>query len=192
MTDNPAEPLDFMLARRSTPARLLGGPVPDRITLTRILTAAARTPDHGKLVPWRFIVLERAALDRLAALAGKRAGEQGLDADKAQKGVAQFAQSPLCVAVVQVPRPTVKVPMSEQTYSAGAACYGLLIAALAGGYAANWLTGWPAYDRDFLREGLGIAADETLVGFVHVGTTTDVTAPDRPRPALSDIVSWMA
>ncbi|ADO41417.1 nitroreductase family protein [Ketogulonicigenium vulgare] len=180
--------LEFLLQRRSHPARLLSLPVPDADQLQTILTAAARTPDHGKLEPFRFILLRRGALDRLAALAGARGAALGKEEGPLLKAVTQFSQSPFAIAVVQVPRPTDKVPAIEQTYTAGAVALALLNAAMASGFAANWLTGWTAYDPTFLAEGLGLQLGESLVGFVHIGTSTS-TPPERPRPDLAQIVS---
>jgi nitroreductase len=185
---NPAA-LDFLSTRRSRPAKTLVLPAPDRAALIPILTAALRVPDHGKLEPWRLIVLERAALDRLAALAGDRAAARGMDADQAAKGIGQFAASPLCVAVIESPVDQPKIPLIEQTYSAGCVALGLVNAALAAGWGACWLTGWPAYDDGFLTDGLGLRAGERLTGFVHIGTET-AHPPERPRPDLSARVTW--
>jgi nitroreductase len=114
--------MEFLLTRRSRPAKTLRAPAPDRAALMPMLTAAARVPDHGKLEPWRFVVLERAALDRMAAEAARHAKATGMSDDSAAKGIAQFAESPLAVAVIRVPRDTVKVPEIEQILSAGAVC----------------------------------------------------------------------
>ena len=181
--------MDFLLTRRSRPAKTLTAPYPDRAALMPILTAAARTPDHGKLEPWRFIVLERAALDRLAALARVRGAALGLDEDRAAKGPAQFAQSGLAIAVVSAPKDSDKVPQIEQVYSAGAACLALLNAALASGWGANWLTGWVSHDRGFVEQGLGLSPGESIAGFIHLGTETS-PPPDRPRPDLDAITTW--
>lgn len=189
-TPNPAA-LEFLLTRRSRPAKTLRGPAPDRAALAPILTAAARVPDHGKLEPWRFVVLSGAALTRLAALAAARAEALGMAPEQAAKGISQFADSPLCVAVIHVPRPTDKVPAREQDLSTGAACLSLVNAALAAGWGACWLTGWPAYDDGFCAEGLGLAPGEWVAGFVHVGTET-AAPPDRPRPDMDQIVTWVS
>ncbi len=185
------EAIDFLLTRRSRPARTLTTPVPDRAALLPMLTAAARTPDHGKLEPWRFIVLERAALVRLAGLAQARLEALDCEPEKLAKEVAQFADAHLVVAVVHVPRQSPKVPAMEQILSTGAACLALLNAALATGWGANWLTGPMATDPAFLGEGLGAAAGEFVAGFIHMGTET-AAPPDRPRPDLGKIVSWVA
>lgn len=190
MPDASPAALEFLLKRRSFPARTLTTPVPDAAQVTTILTAAARVPDHGKLEPWRFIVLARPALQRLALLVAERAEALNTDPDKRPKTVAQYAMADLAVVVVAVPKSTVKVPLSEQIYSAGAVCMGVLHAATALGYGANWLTGWPATDRAFLTRGLGLAADESVAGIIHIGTVTE-DIPDRPRPDLSRITRWM-
>ena len=181
--------LEFLLARRSYPARTLTLPVPDRALVELILKAAARVPDHGKLEPWRFIVLHKPALQRLAGLVARRAVELNTDPDKRPKSVAQYAQADLAVVVVSVPKSTVKVPLSEQVYSAGAVCMGVLHAATALGFGANWLTGWLSYDRVFLTEGLGLAPEESVAGIIHIGTVGEVV-PDRPRPDLARITTW--
>jgi len=185
------EVMEFLLNRRSRPARTLRAPVPDRAALTPILTAAARCPDHGKLEPWRFVVLERPALARLADLAAERLSDLSLPIEKAEKARRQFADANLAVAVISRPVKSEKVPEFEQILSAGAAALGLLNAALASGWGANWLTGPLAYDTVFLREGLQLNAGERVAGFVHIGTET-LTPPERPRPDLARIVTWLA
>jgi nitroreductase len=178
------------MTRRSRPAKTLKTPVPDRETVTTLLTAAARTPDHGKLEPWRFMVLERPALARLAEVAEARGQELGLDADKIAKGRGQFDQGHLCVAVIEVQKPSEKIPAIEMTYSAGAVCLALVNAALASGWGANWLSGWPSHDRGFMT-GMGLADNERVAGFVYLGTESSVP-PDRPRPNLEEIVEWVS
>jgi nitroreductase len=187
--DPRPEVMDFLLTRRSRPAKTLTGPSPDRAALMPILTAAARSPDHGKLEPWRFVVLERAALDRLAELTRRLGVEQGRDADRIAKDAAAFADSPLAVAVVVSPKPSEKAPEPEQTLSAGAVCVALLNAALASGWGANWLSGWMAHDRAFLAEGLELEPQEWIAGFLHIGTET-AAPPERPRPDLDALVRW--
>ncbi|WP_284162523.1 nitroreductase [Frigidibacter sp. SD6-1] len=185
---NPAV-MDFLLTRRSRPARTLTLPVPGREQLLRILTAAVRVPDHGKLEPWRFVVLDKPALDRLARLAAVRGPATGRDAEQTAKGVAQFTDSNLTIAVVKRPCSTEKIPEIEQVLSTGAVCVTLLNAAAAEGYGANWLTGWVASDEVICREGLCLQPGEWVAGLVHLGTETSVP-PDRPRPDLEKIVTW--
>ncbi len=188
-TPNP-QALEFLLSRRSRPAKTLKAPGPDADALMPILTAAARTPDHGKLEPWRFIVLQGDALTRLAGVAKERGAALGLDEDKIAKGHDQFANSPMCVAVIEVQKDAPKIPPLEQTYSAGAVCLAFLNAALAAGWGANWLSGWVSHDRGFMAEALGLADNERVAGFMHIGTETS-TPPDRPRPDLDAITTWV-
>lgn len=188
-TPNPAA-LDFLLTRRSRPAKTLTGPAPDDARLTTLLTAAARTPDHGKLEPWRFIVLKDKALERLAEATRLRGVALGKDEAMIEKSVSAFADSPLCVVVVEVQKDSPKIPPIEQTYSAGAACLALLNAALADGWGANWLSGWMAFDRPLVEKELGLAENESVAAYMHIGTETS-TPPERPRPDVQAITQWM-
>lgn len=190
MPDPDPAALAFLHARRSHPAKMLGAPVPDRAALEPILTAAARSPDHGKLEPWRFIVLERGAMLRLGALARERAEALGHDAEAVAKAAASYAGGHLAVAVIASPKPSDKVPGIEQTLSAGAVCLGLLNAALASGWGAAWITGWTAHDRVFVETGLGLAPHEFVAGVIHIGTG-GAAPPDRPRPDLDALTTWM-
>ncbi len=186
---NP-DALAFLQSRRSRPAKTLTTPVPERADLEPMLQAAARTPDHGKLEPWRFIVLERAALLRLGALVephGARLEKNQLDIAKARR---QYDDAHLAVAVIEVQKPSEKIPALEQTYSAGAACLALLNAALASGWGANWLSGWPSHDPQFVKEGLGLSDNERVAGLIHIGSETS-TPPERPRPDMAGITSWI-
>ena len=183
--------MDFLLTRRSRPAKTLGLPVPDATDLGPLLTAAARVPDHGKLEPWRFIVLEERALQRLAQLVETRAAELELDADKIEKTRRQFADAHLVVAVIASPVPSPKVNETEQVMSAAAACLSLLNAALASGWGANWLTGWMATDRPFLADGLALLPHEFVAGFMHLGTEKFVP-PERPRSDLHAKTTWVS
>lgn len=186
---NPAA-MAFLLARRSRPAKTLTTPVPTDDDLAPLLTAAARTPDHGKLEPWRFIVLKKPAMDRLARLARERGAALGLDDEKRDKGANQFETGNLAIVVVEVQKPSEKVPPIEQSYSAGAVCLALLNAALASGWGANWLSGWPSHDAAFVQDGMGLAAHERVAGIIHIGTERSAP-PDRPRPDLTTITTWM-
>lgn len=178
--------MDFLLARRSHPAKLQHVPGPGRAELTGILTAGLRVPDHGKLEPWRLIVFEGAALMRFAAAVRARAQATGAEADK---GAIAFERAPVCVAVVAAPKESAKIPRVEQTLSAGAVCLSLVNAALARGWGASWLTGWPAYDRAFLTAELGLGGAEWIAGFIYIGTAKG-EAPPRPRPHLVALTDW--
>lgn len=177
----------FLETRRSRPPKLLAAPGPDRAAVGRLLTMAARVPDHGKLEPWRFIVLSGPGLARFAAAIRARAAETGTDADK---GALAFEQAPVAVAVVASPKPSEKIPAIEQTLSAGAVALSLVNAALASGWGAAWLTGWPAYDRDLLEAALGLAPGEWIAGFVYLGSCA-TPPPERPRPDVAQITRWL-
>ncbi|MCB1355780.1 MAG: nitroreductase [Maritimibacter sp.] len=191
MPERKQAALDFLLTRRSRPAKTLTAPVPDRAELTTLLTAGARTPDHGKLEPWRFIVLERPALERLAGEVMARGAARGEAPDRIEKVYRQFADSHLAVAVVASPKPSDKIPEIEQVYSAGAVCLSLLNAALAAGWGANWLSGWACHDPEFLSVTLGVEGHESVAGFIHIGTET-AAPPERPRPDLDAITTWVS
>jgi nitroreductase len=180
------EVVDFLLTRRSLPPKVLAAPGPDRAALLRLLTAAVRVPDHGKLEPWRFVVLAGAGKARFAAAIRARATETGADADK---GALCYEQAPVSVVVVASPRPSEKIPAIEQTLSAGAVALSLVNAALADGWGASWLTGWPVYDRPFAEAALDLAPGEWIAGIVHIGTC-DTPMPDRPRPDVPALVTW--
>ena len=191
MPDPNQAALEFLLTRRSRPAKTLTGPVPSREELAPILQAALRSPDHGKLEPWRLIVLEGAALARLAALVPETGARLGRSSEEVTKAQDQFANSDLAIAVIEVSRPSPKVPAIEQTYSAGAVCLALLNAALASGWGANWLSGWASHDRAFVRNALELQDNERVAGFIHIGTET-AAPPERPRPDPDQVVSWVS
>lgn len=191
MPDPNPDALHFLQTRRSRPAKTLGLPVPSRDELIALLTIAARTPDHGKLEPWRFIVLEQADMPRLADAAEACGKALGLDADQIAKGRSQFDQGNLAVVVVEVQKAAEKIPPIEQTYSAGAVCLSLLNAALASGWGANWLSGWPSHDRAFVQDSLGLQAHERVAGIIHIGTEKS-TPPERPRPDIESITTWLS
>ena len=135
-------------------------------------------------------MIEGGAMPRLAQLARARGAALGLGPDQIVKGHTQFDQGHLAVAVIEVQKPSEKIPALEQTYSAGAVCLALLNAALAAGWGANWLSGWPSHDREFMRQGLGLADHERIAGFIHIATETS-SPPDRPRPNLGVITNWL-
>lgn len=183
-------PLEFLSTRQSVPVRMLAEPVPDDATLAQLLTAAARVPDHGKLVPFRFHVLRKPAIDRMARLTLEIGAAQGRDPEKLAKQAAAFGDARLTVAVLFEPRIDSPIPLIEQEQTAALACLSLVNAALAAGFGGHWLTGWMARDPDFLRAGFGIAAPQAVTGFVHLGTPKALP-PDRPRPDLAAITTWV-
>lgn len=186
MLNDRSTPLAFLATRRSGKPRDLVAPGPDRPELEGMLAIAARTPDHGKLAPWRFVVVEDR--DRLAALIlGARRAVAPPPSDSELAGLDQFArQAPTLVVVLSSPQADRPIPLWEQQMSAGAACMNLLHAANAHGYAAGWLTGW-ASQSEAVRDAFGTAADR-IVGFVFIGTPSR-PLDERPRPDLAAIVS---
>lgn len=190
MPQTNAHALDFMLSRRSRPAKTLTAPAPGRDELAPILTAAARVPDHGKLVPWRFVILEKPALKRLVAAIPARAEELELAEWKGRSVAELYDGAELVVAVISSPKEG-NIPQVEQLYSAGAVCLSLLNAALASGWGANWITGWISHDVKLMQEHLGIVSGETVAGLIHIGTETAAPA-ERPRPDVEEITTWIS
>ena len=168
--------------RRSTPAQTIGAPGPSEDQIARILSVAARTPDHGKVVPWRFVILGAAAKGRIADQLEPMAPDP--------KGVAVLAKlraSPVCVMVVATPVQGHKIAVWEQELSAGAVCMNLLHAADALGFGANWITDWYSYEPAATAL-FGVQDGERIAGFIHLGTPA---APplERDRPDLSALIS---
>lgn len=186
---NPAA-LDFLLTRRSRPAKTLAPVAPDEEAIRTMLTAAARTPDHGKLEPFRFLVIRGEARQRLRAAVERHMRDAGEPVEKIDKQAGAFLHGGAIVAVVAAPKPSEKVPAWEQHLAAGGACLALLNAALAMGWGANWLTGWASERRAFLEDDLGLTAGEFVAGFIHIGEET-VTPTDRPRPDIDAISTWI-
>ena len=184
-----ADALTFLKTRRSRPAKALSGPVPGKEALEALLVMAARTPDHGKLEPWRFIVLDQGALRRLGVLARSMASAAWPEVVDATKASQQFETGTLAVVVVESPKECLKFPEIEQTYSAGAVCLSLLNAALASGWGANWLSGWASHQPEFCREGLQLKLHERVAGIIHIGTGPALM-PDRPRPNVAALTEW--
>lgn len=188
MTPNQAL-VDHLSRRNSAGSKFFTAPYPDRSAVQTILTLALRTPDHGKLEPWRLIALGRDDLLALADLGEARARELGGEAEKIEKGRGQFARSHAAVVVISAPKSIEKVPAAEQILSAGALCMNILHASAAMGWAANWLTGWVAHDPVFAARAFGCREPETVAGIIHFGTP-GLTPPERPRPDPDQIVQW--
>jgi len=179
--------------RRSLPPMQLGMPGPDEATLLRLLQSAVRVPDHGKRVPFRLVMLRGDARhafgERLAARRLER--EPGAGDAAIAKDRARFTHAPLVLTVVARLGPDDKIPERERLMSAGCVCFGLLHAAHALGFAGVWLTGWAAYDRE-VAGWLGLADDEHVAGFVHIGTP-QLQPPERDRPdPLALLSEWRA
>ena len=184
--------IEYLKTRRSMPAFQMKEPGPSREEIEEILTLATRVPDHGKLAPWRFIVMTGDARKRitsqLAAIA--KADKPDLSEEMVQVEETRLTRAPVVVAVVSRAGPHVKIPEWEQIMSAGAVCLNLVIAANALGYVSNWLTEWMAFDERAHRI-LGVESGEKVAGFIHIGST-DFPVVERPRPVLADIVTWQS
>jgi nitroreductase len=191
----PANPMlrDYLLTRRSVGMAFLKEPGPNAEELEQILTIGTRVPDHGKITPWRLVVIAGDA----RAQAGEKLAEifarnnPGMDEASIEIERQRFLPAPLTIGVISSPKPHPKVPEFEQLLSAGNVAFNLLHAAFALGFAASWITRWYTFDAEAASM-LGAGEGERFVGFVHIGTPTAVIE-DRPRPALADIVShWSA
>jgi nitroreductase len=187
----PANPMlrDYLLTRRSVGMAFLKEPGPNAEELEQILTIGTRVPDHGKITPWRLVVIAGDA----RAQAGEKLAEifarnnPGMDEASIESERQRFLPAPLTIGVISSPKPHPKVPEFEQLLSAGNVAFNLLHAAFALGFAASWITRWYTFDAEAASM-LGAGEGERFVGFVHIGTPTAVIE-DRPRPALADIVS---
>lgn len=183
--------LNLLLNRRSVVANKLGSPGPDAQQLRRMLSAAARVPDHKKLVPWRFILFEgeaRASFGQLLAQVC-RANEPEAGETRLETEARRFLRAPVVVAVISSPVENPGAPEWEQVLSAGAACQNLLISANASGFSGQWITEWYAYD-DQICAALGLIEGERVAGFVYIGTAQEKPG-ERDRPVLDEITqSW--
>ncbi|MES2449196.1 MAG: nitroreductase [Pseudomonadota bacterium] len=189
MFNDTSSPLALLATRRSGKPRDLVAPGPDEAQLAHMLGIAARTPDHGKLAPWRFVVVpadRREALSDLITTAYR--AERPQAARLEIEALDQFArQAPTLVVVLSSPKPESHIPLWEQELSAGAACMNLLHAAHAAGFAGGWLTGWASYNES-VRDAFG-AAPEKIAGFMFIGTPSR-PLEERPRPESDKIVRY--
>jgi nitroreductase len=181
MFNDLSSPLSLLATRRSGKPRDLAAPSPSHAQLVEMIALAGRTPDHGKLAPWRFVIVGDDRRDALAALLVAAYRAERPAAGRAEiEAMEQFArQAPALVVALSSPRPDSHIPMWEQELSAGAACMNLLHAVHAHGFAGGWLTGWPAFS-DRVRDAFG-AAPERIAGFVFIGTPSRALE-ERPRP----------
>ena len=189
MFNDTSSLLAYLRTRRSARPRDLVEPGPDAAQLRDILAIAARTPDHGKLAPWRFVHIPKESRDGFAAML-----ERAYRAERAEPGrleleaVQRFAhQAPELVVVLSSPVESAKIPAWEQELSCGAACMNLLHAARATGFAGGWVTGWMAYSP-VVREALGARPAERIAGFFFLGTPGGALE-ERARPALDQLIS---
>ena len=179
--------IDHLLTRASAPINELKEPAPSDAQIETILTAATRVPDHGRLAPWRFILYRGDARvkvgEKLMELAEKREGP--LPEGRRAQELARFSRAPLVIGVVSSPKENPKIPQWEMFLSGGAAAMNLVHAANALGFATNWITNWYS-DTEEGRAILGLAPDERVIGFVHIGTHEGQVF-ERPRPDVKSL-----
>jgi nitroreductase len=180
--------VDLLLSRRSGSAKAMDKPGPSKKQLEQILQAGGRTPDHGKLFPWRFIVFEGKGRDRAGDILAEVMEAEGERDKQVEEERKRFLRAPVVIGVISRARELHKIPVWEQELSAGAACQNILIAATALGFTGNWLTEWYAYHPN-VKEKLGIKPGERVAGFIYIGTPAE-KLEERPRPDMQAIVSY--
>ena len=191
MLNDRSSLLSLLETRRSAKPRCLAGPGPSRAELDRILAIAARTPDHGKLNPWRFVIVEEDQRDSLAGLLRRALDEEEPGASAAHHSREQEFASNAGALVVLLSKtvPDHKIPVWEQQLSCGAAGMNLLLAAHALGYVGGWVTGWRAYSP--LVAAAFCEPGERIAGFIFIGSSA-TGMEERPRPSLGEVVrSWV-
>ena len=188
-TDSPHSILDLLTTRRTVPSRGLGLPGPVRGDIETIVAAALRVPDHGKLAPWRYILVEGDQRDALGAfcLSLREARDGPLDAQIAEKERTAFSFAPSILVAIDRTRDHVKIPRIEQHYSVGASVMNAMLAAHALGFSAQWLTGWAAFDPK-VHAHLGLEEGETIAAFLHIGTPQEAPV-ERPRVSVGDVLT---
>jgi nitroreductase len=180
--------ISLLLSRRSGSAKTMGRPGPSKKQLGQILRVAGRTPDHGKLFPWRFIVFEGKGRERFGAILVEVLEAEGERPKQIEEERGRFLRAPLVIGVISSAREMHKIPVWEQELSAGAVCQNILTATHALGFVGNWVTEWYAY-HPLVKEKLGLKSGERVAGFIYIGTATEALE-ERPRPELDKIVSY--
>jgi nitroreductase len=178
--------IDLLLQRQS--ARTLSEPAPTDAALALMFASATRAPDHGKLRPWRFVVIDSAARGAFGDLlaAHLQRTHPAVSAESAQRERQKAFRAPLIVVVAAHTTPGVKIPVIEQLLSAGAAAQALLLAAVALGFNGVWKTGQAAYDET-VKAALGLEANDVIVGFLYLGSDAPALAPPAAH-AWRDLV----
>jgi nitroreductase len=188
MFNDTSSPIALLHSRRSGKPRDMIAPGPDEAQLETIMKAAIRVPDHGKIAPWRFIIIGADQRAHFAARLTEAYLAEKPDARRLElESMEQFAnQSPTLIVALSAPVPNSKVPRWEQELSVGAACMNLLSAAHALGFVGSWLTGWPAYS-DRVRDAFG-SADTRVAGYLFLGSPGR-PLEERPRPDYDTVVT---
>ncbi len=179
----------FFANRRSVSVKWLKGPGPREEEIAEIIKSALRVPDHGKLEPWRAVLISEESKNKFLTIVENRAQQLSIDPGKLKKNRENLLSCPLIITIICSPKRSEKIPEIEQILSAGALCLNVLNNFLASGWGGNWLTGWMAHDRKFGEQAFNLSADEFVAGYIYVGSY-DQTLTERPRPAVADKVSW--
>ena len=183
-----SQALQLLKTRRSVLSKNLTAPGPDKQQLQTILEIATRVPDHRKLEPWRFIIIEGENRKKLGEMFCKiKLGDLELTHDQIIAEQNRYTHAPLVIVVVFSPVEH-KTPVFEQLLSCGAVCQNINLASSALGFASQWVTNWCSFDKHAQNE-LGLQAQESIAGFFHIGTA-QCTPNDRQRPDLKQKVSY--
>jgi nitroreductase len=187
---NLPEMVDFLQRRRSAKVKTLSGPGPTREQIDSILQIAARVPDHGKMVPWGFIVFEGEARTRAGGYLMNAWLEEDPEAAPAKLALEseRFLRAPVVIGVVSSIKESPKAPEWEQVLSAGAVCFNLCLAANAMGFATSWLTEWYGYSPAFYAS-MGLGKTERFAGFIYIGTAQE-QIEERERPDMKAITTY--
>jgi nitroreductase len=193
MFNDLSTPLTYLSTRRTAKAKDMIAPGPDADQMQHILSIAARTPDHGKLAPWRFLTITADQRTDFAAMLHAAYRVSKPDPGRLEiEAIDKFAyQAPMLVVAIFSPKTESHIPQWEQQLSVGAATMNLMHGAHAMGFGACWLTGWATYDAQ-VAAGLGLAAHEAIAGFIFIGTS-GAAMEERPRPDVATVASpWHA
>lgn len=187
--NDTSDVLTFLKSRKSASAKAMKGPGPSKAQMDEILEIAVRVPDHGKLAPWRFILIEGEGRARMgqgfAEIWAKNNPSHGPESLDFQRGL--FLRAPVILVVVSTAAVHGKIPVWEQQLSSAAVCYNAVLAATALGFDAQWQSDWVAYDEN-AKAVMGVAEHEKISGIIYIGTSS-VALEDRPRPDVSTLLT---
>src|ERR1700722_16152271 len=179
--------MELLIGRES--AVKLASPGPDQEALDKMFQSALRAPDHGRLRPWRFVVVPEDKRERFGELMADclRRMDPAASTDALQRERDKAMRAPVIVVVAATIHRGHKIPEVEQLVSAAAAAENIMLAANAQGFGAMWKTGAPAYDTG-VKQALGLDPDSEIVGFLYLGTQVGGGSP-AARPQVRDLVS---
>ena len=180
---------DFLAKRRSVSVKDLKEPGPGLENILEIMNAAFRVPDHGKLEPWRVVLILDKAREKFFNIIQARGKALSIDPKKIEKNSLNVLSTPLIITIIGSPKEGSKIPQIEQTLSTGALCLNVVNNFLANGFGANWLTGWMAHDRKLGREAFNLTGEEFVAGFIYVGNFNGPIL-DRPRPKVEEKITY--